>query len=207
MRRQQKSKKFISADISHIAPYGIVILSAFLVGGIFAAVFAFLLPELTVKELHLYLDDFFRNIKASGTDSFALFRHSLLANLRNFGIIFLFAVMLPGALFLGLFSGFGGFTGGFTLFFLLRLYGFRAVLFALLGILPHALLLLPAYFVALSASLYHAVTLLKEPKEPKHRLFRLSLCLVGALSLTLASSLLQAYIEPALIRLIANLFI
>ncbi len=207
MRRQLKSRKLIPADIRLLTPYGLVILSAFFIGGVFAAVFAFTLPELSEKELLLYLEDFFRNIKGNGTDATALFRHSLLSNLQNFGIFFCLSVMLIGAPFLAIFAGVLGFMESFTLFFLFRLYGIRAALFALLGILPHALLLAPAYLLALSTSLRHAVTLFGEGKELKTRIIRLALTLLSLFALTIGASLLQAYIEPLLIRLIAELFI
>ena len=103
---QKKQLSFLQKDLY----FYICILASFIVGGIIAAVFAFTLPELSCKELLLYLEDFFRNTKQSGADSSALFRAGVVSNLKNFGFLFFFSLTVIGAPFIAGFSAFKGFS-------------------------------------------------------------------------------------------------
>ncbi len=185
----------------------ICILASFTIGGIIAAVFAFTLPELSCKELLLYLEDFFRNIEKSGADSAALFRSGLLSNLKNFGFLFFFSVTVIGAPFIAAFSAFKGFIHCFTLFFMFRVYSIRAGLFFLLGMLPHYLLLIPCYLCLCVVCLKFSLSLIREKQELTKTIPRLLAMLALFFVLATMATLLQAYIEPLLIRLISGLYL
>lgn len=189
------------------AGFYIGILASFIVGGIFAAAFALTLPELTCKELLLYLDDFFQNISRQGADSAVLFKTGLLLHAKNFGFLFLFSVMVVGAPFIAGFAAVKGFMHCFTLFFLFRMYGIRAAAFTAAGMLPHYLLLMPCYLIVCAVCLKFSVQLFCERYDMRKKLPRFILALAGLLCLAVMSSLLQAYVEPVLIRLIAGLYI
>ena len=207
MRRTHPKKElFASLTEGHFG-YILCILAAFLAGGVFAAVFACTLPELSEKELLLYLSDFFGNIRQSGADAGALFRESMLLSLQNFVLLFLCALLIIGAPFVAAFAAIKGFVHSFTLIFMFRLYGIKTALFFLLGLLPHYLLCAPVYLAACVLALRCSVTLGREKQDLKKTFFRLLLAfLLLFLGATMAS-LLQAYLEPGLIRLISGLFI
>jgi len=205
-KRNQLTKTGILYCIQNIK-FIICILASFTIGGIFAAVFAFTLPELSCKELLLYLEDFFRNMEHSGADSAALFRSGLLSNLKNFGFLFFFSVTVIGPPFIAAFAAVKGFMHCFTLFFMFRLYGVRAVAFFLLGMMPHYLLLIPCYGILCTVCLKFSLLLLHEKQELKKNISRLLLTLVCLFLLATMAVLLQAYIEPLLIRLISGLYV
>lgn len=184
----------------------ICVLASFIAGGIFAAVFALTMPEPACEELLLYLNDFFQNISQKGADSTALFKTSLLLNIKNFCFVFLFSVMVIGAPFIAAFVAVRGFMHSFTLFFMFRLYGARAALFFVVGMLPHYLLLIPGYLLLCVLCLKFSLSLTREKHDLKKRLLPLFLKLVGLFALTVMAALLQAYVEPLLIRLIAGLY-
>lgn len=207
MRKRVQTSKPWLAYLQKDLYYYIYILASFIVGGIIAAVFAFTLPELSCKELLLYLEDFFRNIESSGTDSALLFRSGLLSNLKNFGFLFFFSVTVIGAPFIAGFSAFKGFTHCFTLFFMFRVYGIRAALFFLLGMLPHYLLLIPCYLCLCVTCLTFSLSLIREKQDLTKTIPRLLICLVLFFILAIMATLLQAYIEPLLIRLISGLYL
>lgn len=193
----------LQKDIS----YYVCVLASFIIGGIIAAIFAFSLPELSCKELLLYLQDFFQNMEKNGADASALFRSGVLANLKNFGFLFFFSVTVIGAPFLAVFSAVKGFMHCFTLFFLFRLYGIRAALFLILGMLPHYLLLIPCYLGITALCLKFSISIVCEKYEFKKNIPRQLLTLSVFFVLATMATLLQAYIEPPLIRLIAGLFL
>ena len=207
MRKKVQLPKSWLFYITKNIKFYISILASFTIGGIIAAVFAFTLPELSCKELLLYLEDFFRNMKESGADSVAIFRSGILSNLRSFGFLFFFSVMVIGAPFIAAFAAVKGFMHSFTLFFMFRLYGIRAALFFLLGMLPHYLLLIPCYLGVCAFCLRYSVSIIHEKQELKKMILRLLAALAAFFILATMATLLQAYIEPLLIRLISGLYL
>lgn len=207
MRKKTQLKKTGILYCVQNIKFIVCILASFTIGGIFAAVFAFTLPELSCKELLLYLEDFFRNMKNSGADSSALFRSGMFSNLKNFGFLFFFSVTVIGAPFIAAFAAVKGFMHLFTLFFMFRLYGVRAAIFLLLGMLPHYILLVPCYSILCVVCLKFSLLLLHEKQELKKNISRLLITLVCLFLLASMAVLLQAYIEPLLIRLISGLYV
>lgn len=206
----RKTHTLSNAYMLYVKPkqgFYIGILVSFIVGGIAAAVFAFTLPELTCKELLLYLDDYFQNISQQGTDSVVLFKTGMLLHAKNFGFLFLFSVMVVGAPFIAGFAALKGFMHWFTLFFLFRVYGIRAAAFWSLGMLPHYLLLIPCYWPLCAVCLNFSLQLFRERCELTKKLPRFLVVLLCFLGLAAMSSLLQAYVEPLFIRLVAGLYL
>lgn len=185
----------------------ICILVSFLIGGVLAAVFAFTMPALSCEELLLYLNDFFQNISKQGADSTALFKTCLSLNLQNFGLLFLCSVMVIGVPFIAAFAAVRGFMHCFTLFFMFRLYGFRALLFFIAGMLPHYLLLVPCYLLLCVTCLKFSLSLTQSKQELKKNLFMFICRLAGLFVLAVMAGLLQSYVEPLLIRLIAGVYL
>ncbi len=185
----------------------ICILIAFLVGCLLAALFAFTLSPLACEELLLYFSDFFQNISETGTDAGLLFKTGLLRNLQNFLVLFLFSVMVIGAPFIAGFVTVHSFVHSFTLFFMFRLYGAKTLLFILAGILPHYLLLIPCYLFLCVSCLQFSLSLLKDRQEPAKKISILLGKLVFFYLLSIMAALLQAYVEPLLIRLISGIYL
>lgn len=183
------------------------ILASFCIGGVFAAVFAFTMPELSCEELLLYLNDFFQNMSQIGADSAALFKTGFMLNLQNFGLLFLCSLMVIGAPFIAAFAAVRGFMHCFTICFMLRLYGAKAILFFILGMLPHYLLLIPCYLLLCGICLKFSAALRQGRADLKKRIPAFVIKLFGLWILAVLASLLQSYIEPFLIRLISGLYL
>ncbi len=185
----------------------ICIMASFLIGGVCAAVFTFTMPVLSCEELLLYLDDFFQNMHQKGADSVALFKASLFMSFKNFGLLLLFSLMVIGAPFIVAFTAVRSFMHCFTLFFLFRLYGIRAALFILAGMLPHYLLIIPCYWFLSVTCLKFTASLFKGRGDFKTCLSGYCARVIVLFILAVLAALLQAYVEPLLIRFISGLFI
>ncbi len=184
----------------------ITVLASFLAGGILAAVFVFTMSELSCEELLLYMNDFFHNMSVQGADAKAVFFTGLRQNLQNVCLLFMLSVMVIGAPFVAGFASVQGFMHCFTLFFMFRLYGAKAVLFLVAGMLPHYLLLAPCYLALCVACLSFSLSLTKEKLLFTRKLPLFSGKLLVFYAITVLSVLMQSYVEPVLIRLIAGLF-
>lgn|GEM_PF-1684508 len=187
--------------------YYICIFVAFFLGVILAGVSVVTMPEATSKELLLYLNDFFQNIRENGADSTVLFKAGLMQNVRSFVFLFLSSVMVIGGPFIVAFAVLRGFMHGFTLIFMFRLYGIRTTLFFLLGMLPHELILFPAYLFLCVLCLKFSLSLSRGKQHLKAGLAQIAGKFLGLFALTFMAALLQAYVEPMLIQLIAGLYL
>lgn len=181
--------------------------ASLLCGVIVGTVYAFSLTELGAKELSLYFGDFFGSFVQAGTDSSVIFADALRAQAILFVFLLLCSGMIFGAPFIAA-AGIGnGFSVGFTIAFLLKTYGIRALLFAAGGMLPHMLIMLPCHLAALCVCMHFSVSLLKERAGLKKQLPRHVLTLFALFAAALAAVLLQAYIEPLLVSLMAGYFV
>ncbi|MBR5237051.1 MAG: stage II sporulation protein M [Clostridia bacterium] len=179
---------------------------SFAAGIVLATVSALTMPQAACEEMLLYLKDFFQAIGESGADSGALLKTALFGHAKNFVFLFLCSVMVIGAPFIVVFSGFCGFVQTFTVVFLFRLYGVRTLLFFCAGMLPHYLLSGPCYVLLFALCLQFSLGLFKEKQSIRKRVVSL-LCKLGILfAIAVLSSLLQAYIEPLFIGLISGLY-
>ena len=191
---------------NHFAYYG-VCAAVFFGGAVIAAVCAFSLPELNEKELALYFGDFFTNFVQTGADSQAVLLSVLKSNAALFAVLALCSTMVIGAPLIAVVGLCRGFAFGFTAAFLFKTYGLRTLLFLLGAVLPHALITLPCEFVLLAVCLRFSVSLIKDRSDLKKRLLHFTLVLLGLFAVFAAGALLQAYIEPVLLKCFAGYFV
>ncbi len=202
-----KLQRMLKNHIKHNFAYYIFILCGFVCGGIIAAVCVFGLSELDYRELTVYFADFFSGINKTGTDSFEIFRLSVMSNLKLYMFAVLLAMMIIGTPLIPAISGMLGYSVFFTLFFLFKAYTLKGVLFYIAGMLPHQLISFFCHAGALMTSMQFSVSLLKERGDIKKRLISYLMKMSAMFLITVFASLLQGYIEPIFIRLIAPLFI
>jgi len=178
----------------------------FFCGVLASALYCFRVPAERANELHVYMNDFFFNMQQNGADSFWLFKTGVLKHIWNFIFVILCSLMLCGAPLIAIFASVKGFLHGFTWFFVFRAYGIRALLFVSLGMLPHYLVIAPCYMILLVQGMQFSTLMLKERQEIKYRLIRyITTCIILMLC-AIAATLLQAYVEPLLIRLISGVY-
>lgn len=185
----------------------IICAAALICGAMIGIAWAVSMPELDAKELSLYFADFFASFVQAGTDSAVIFTDALRLQAYFFGILLLCSGMIFGLPFIFIVGVGSGISVGFTATFLLKNYGMRALLFMLTGMLPHTLLMLPCHFAALCVCVQFSVLLLKERAGLKNRLISHFLILCALFAVAFAAVLLQAYIEPLLVSMIAPYFV
>lgn len=207
MKRVRKASAFLGSFLHYHTGFYIILLAAFLAGLIVSVVFCVQAPEETVEELSLYIDDFFQNMQKSGADSLALLKTGCVMHGCNFMFLIVCALMLIGIPLVAVFAAVKGFMHGFTIFLMMRIYGFKTLLFILLGMLPHYVVLVPCYLVACLVSMRYAGSLYQGSHELKANTLQLvgSLCILFVIAIM--ATLLQAYVEPVLIRLISGLYL
>ena len=202
--------KLIGIVKQHIAQYSgfyTVSAAAFLAGGLVAAFSVFSMPELKSRELALYLNDFFASLRDAGTDGAEILRTAALTNLKSVAVLIMLSFMIIGAPFVAAFCAFRGYTAFFTLLLAVRIYGIRAALFFLAGMLPHWLILFPCYGFLITLCMRFS---LGEGRERgfSTRSFGIFFAAAGVVyALTFSAALIEAYVEPLLLSLISKYFI
>ncbi|MBE7028229.1 MAG: hypothetical protein E7407_04260 [Ruminococcaceae bacterium] len=187
--------------------YYVSILCAFVCGGIVAAACVLGLSELSLKELSIYFDDFFKSINSSGSDSFNIFKMAVESNLKLYILLILLSVMVIGSPFIVIVSSVLGYSLFFTLFFVFKTYGIRAMVFVFGAMLPHQLILLPCYALTLLTCLHFSVSLFKVKSDMKTVLPPFLIKMTVLFLVSLLSALLEAYVEPIFLELMSPLFL
>lgn len=203
-------KKLLNKIIFHIkdnfAYYGISTAALFS-GAVLAVVCAFSLPELSTKELALYFEDFFSGFSESGADAKLIMLSVIKTNALTFCLLILFSVMIIGTPFIVLVGVCHGFAFGFAVSFIFKIYGVRALLVVLSAIVPHIIIAFPCNVMLLAFCLRFCLSLKGDKNNIKKRMLSFLLNLAGIFALAFAGALMQAYIEPILIGLIARYFV
>lgn len=186
----------------------IIAAGAFLGGAALAVIAVSAMPELQGKEILLYMDDFFGFLNEQAADGNQIFRTALCSNAWSFILLSLCALSVAGILFVGGFCAFKGFINGFLIGFMFRMYGTRALLFLLAGMLPHALLLLPCYLFYTTACMKLSVSIAGTGlANIRQRAAGAAGVVLVFWLLALSASLLQGYIEPIFLKLASGMFL
>ena len=180
--------------------YYVLILCAFVCGGIVAAVCVFGIYDLD-------FDDFFKSINSSGSDSFNIFKMAVESNLKLYILLILLSVMVVGSPFIVIVSSVLGYSFWFTLFFVFKIYGIRAMVFVFGAMLPHQLILLPCYALTLLTCLQFSVSLFKGKSDMKTVLPPFLIKMTALFLVSLFSALLEAYVEPIFLEMMSPLFL
>jgi len=163
-------------------------------------------------ELVTYLEELGRVIGdgAGGQSGPEILRASLVQNLRTLAAMWLGGLLVIGVPLALLLVMVRGFAIGFTVGFLASEAGWRGVVFSLGAVLPHSLLAVPALWAAAVGSLSFAGRVWSARRRrwagalAGDVVAYLGIGMVAGCLLGLAS-LAEAYITPALIRLLGGL--
>ncbi|MGB9813846.1 MAG: stage II sporulation protein M [Thermovenabulum sp.] len=170
-----------------------------------------LLSPLQREELTKYLNMFFINLNNIDLDSSNVFYTSLSNNIKTVITIFISGLLIFGFPLIFFIIFFRGFILGFTTGFFIAEFGLKGFLISILTILPQNIFIILGILSIGVTALYYAFALLKS----KERFYKESYgnLLIGYLFSSfffsiflLLASLLEGYISPILIRIIANYF-
>lgn len=172
------------------------------------------LPDEQKTELIGYLRIFFSGLTKSPdsiTDTPALLSTVLFNNAKSILIMWLLGFTVIGIPFVLFILFTRGFIIGFTVGFLVNEYIMRGLLFALVSVLPHNFFAVPAVLITGVSATNFSLRLLRHRKRTKANLVYESLgysvICFAMLLLMLFAGLIEVYISPVFMKLVAGLLV
>lgn len=209
----QRLRRTLLAYIKENLGIYTLVTSFFCVGIIAGALLLRFLGEGQLAELNTAIVYFFEGLKS---ETFASLQPvELLSTSYRKNILFLLIIWLLGQAWFGfpliLFSlMFKGFALGFTVAFLVRHIALKGVIFGLAALLPHNLLLVPAYIAATTTATTFSLLklndrLAKKKTDRRHYYRQYCYFMFLVLILLLAGGLVEAYITPVFMQLTVSI--
>ena len=154
------------------------------------------------SEIKLYINDFISGVKNYNTDSDTTFSLAMMGYIKGICILLLMSLSLLGSAGTLVFIFIKGFSFGIVIISMFNILGYKAALLFLCLILPHSIILVPCFLTYSLFCMKNAYSVCKGVKDLKTRV--IMPILYGILSVAFLSiaSLIQAYVEPLLIRMI-----
>jgi stage II sporulation protein M len=184
----------------------------FVVGIVVGALAVKTLPDEQKIELIGYLKIFFQGLTQGPgpIDTPQLFSTVLLNNIKTIALMWLLGFTVVGIPFVLFIVFTRGFVIGFTVGFLINEYIIKGLAFALASVLPHNFFAVPALLVTAVAATSFSLMLVRRRTRSKVNLIYESigytvLCAV-MLALMLFSALVEVYISPVFMKLVAGFF-
>ncbi len=154
------------------------------------------------EEMRLYVNDFMTSVKSYGTDSATTFGTALNGYLKTVIILLFMSLTVVGSAGVLTYVFVRGFAYGTVMFSVFNILGTKACLFFLCAVLPHGIIMMPAFLLYSLYCMKHSLYITKGAKElVKAILVPLAYGIV-CLGFLTVSALIQAYLEPVLIKLI-----
>lgn len=184
------------------------ILFLFLIGGITIGSILVNKLELTQGNKAIkYLSPLIDNIENGNQASLDMFKSDLLTKLKFTLIVWLSGFVFIGIILIPLIIGLKGISIGFTVGFLVKSFGIKGFTFALSGLLPHYLIILPGIlaicFIGLSNA--NANSKLKRnviKRINKINLLEYSLLILFSFTIVIVGSLVGSFTIPYFIKLL-----
>lgn len=193
---------------THIVAYFFLFL-VFLIGIVVGALAVKTLPDEQKSELISYLRLFFQGITNNdGThNSMDIVQSALYGNLKAIGLIWLlgFTVIGMPIVFFILFTR--GFVIGFTVGFLVNEYLVKGLAFALVSVLPHNFIAVPALITGSVAAVTFSMHIIKSSQRktgflPQTLQYTL-VCIVCSLFMIIAS-FIESMISPVFMKMVVT---
>lgn len=154
-----------------------------------------------------YLSPLIDYIDYGNKASIDLFKSSLLNNLKLSFIVWLSGFVLIGIILIPLIICLKGISIGFTVGFLVKSFGIKGFTFALSGLLPHYLILLPGILAMCSIGLSNANSNVKLKgnaikRVNKINLVEYSLLILFCFAIVIMGSLVESLTIPYFVKLL-----
>ncbi|WP_418792403.1 stage II sporulation protein M [Phosphitispora sp. TUW77] len=157
-----------------------------------------------------YLNSFLNQVTSSTVSEQLFFRHNILYSIYIIVAIYILGLTVIGIPLVLVTVFTKGFMIGFTIGFLVQEKAFKGFMFALISVLPHNLLVLPAVIVGGVAALSFSAMLIKRRFQSRltsgirgyfgaYTILMLVLCVI-----TGAAGILETYVTPVFIKSVAN---
>lgn len=186
----------------------------FVIGVVVGALAIRTLPDEQKTELISYLHIFFTGLtqetenNISGT---AIITSVMFNNAKTIALMWILGFTIVGIPFVLFILFTRGFIIGFTVGFLVNEYVMRGLLFAVASVLPHNLFAIPAILVMGVSATKFSLLLVRRKTYGKVNLWyealRYSVLCMVMLVVMLVAALLEVYISPVFMKLVASLLV
>ena len=206
----KKIKNVIGEHIAKNRNAYIFLLMAFILGVSAGAFTVNGLSTMQRDELSNYFQGFLQLLNNQNMDSSELFSTAFMENLKLVGLLWILGVTIIGIPFIFIIMAVRGFITGFSSGFIISVLGFKGIIFSIFTMLPKEILIVPCLIAigvnGINFSLWLArnKTTQNNTKDNLKGSF-ISYCFVAAFfsSIILAGIILDAYITPVIVRIIA----
>lgn len=154
------------------------------------------------SEIKLYIGDFISGVKNYNMDSDTTFSLAMTGYIKGICILFLMSLSLLGSVGTLVFIFVKGFSFGIVIISIFNIMGYRAILLFLCLILPHTIILAPCFLAYSLFCMKNAYSVSKGVKDVKARVTMPIIYGILSVAFLSVASLIQAYLEPLLIRMI-----
>ncbi|WP_425061139.1 Stage II sporulation protein M [Sporomusa carbonis] len=198
---------------ANIVAYFFMIL-IFVIGIAIGAMAVKTLPDEQKAELVGYLRIFFQGLaeRSDGIgDSQSLLTNVIVNNIKIIGVMWLLGFTIVGIPFVLFMVCLRGFVIGFTVGFLVNEYVMKGLLFAIVSVLPHNFLAVPAILATGVSATTFSLMLVRRKNKSKDNLFYNSLaysafCLT-MLIVMLGAALVEVYVSPVFMKTVAQMIV
>lgn len=206
MRQRSRWSQTLQTHVENLKSLYLFVTVLFMMGVIFGGIVVNSL-DITQKEgLLNYLGHFFQGLRQDEiADPEITFQHALGGHMKNLGIMWILGISVIGIPILLIYIFIKGLVVGFTVGFLVSQLSWKGLWFAFVSVVPHNLLVIPAFIIVAVSGIYFSLYLLK------NRLIRhrgtiypqfVSYCLLVtcmAILLLIAAGI-EAYLSPILMK-------
>lgn len=138
------------------------ILSAvFAIGIIIGAITIKVLKTAQVDNMIVFLNSFFKAMEGNEFDNIAILKQAIADNFKTIGLVLTTGYIIVGIGIIPVVIMFRGFAIGFTVGFIVNEFGIKGLLFAILGILPQNLLIIPGIISISSIGMTFSISNMK----------------------------------------------
>ncbi|MDF2569899.1 MAG: spoIIM [Sporomusa sp.] len=197
---------------ANIVAYFFMIL-IFVIGIVIGAMAVKTLPDEQKSELIGYLRVFFQGLVepqyATG-DTQSLLASVMINNIKVIGIMWLLGFTIVGIPFVLFMVCLRGFVIGFTVGFLVNEYIMRGLLFAIVSVLPHNFLAVPAILATGVSATTFSLMLVRRNRSRDSLLYNsitYSVFCLAMLVLMLCAALVEVYVSPVFMKTVAQMIV
>lgn len=197
---------------ANIVAYFFMIL-IFVIGIVIGAMAVKTLPDEQKTELIGYLRVFFQGLAEPQTttgDTQSLLAGVMLNNVKVIGVMWLLGFTIVGIPFVLFLVCLRGFVIGFTVGFLVNEYIMRGLLFAVVSVLPHNFLAVPAILATGVSATTFSLMLVRRNRSKDNLFYNsvaYSIFCLAMLFVMLGAALVEVYVSPVFMKTVAQMII
>ena len=200
--------KFIKNKLNEIVKSnlkGYILLMLIFISGFTLSVF--IEKNITEEEIRLYFTDFFNDVNSYGTDGIKTFNASITGYIKIAFFMLLSSLTVIGAPVIIIYTLIQGISLGTVIICLFKTFGIKAFLIVLGAVIPHSVIYVPCYLIYSFFCLKNSFRFLQKKNDIKSAVIVPFIYSVSFVSVISIASLIQGYIEPLFIKLIAKQFV